>query len=931
MKIEKMILAVAGMFLAVAHTAAQEKSIPLDPAVRTGKLPNGFTYYIRHNEEPKNRVVFYLANKVGSILETEDQRGLAHFIEHMSFNGTTHFPKNQLVDYLQKSGVRFGADLNAYTSFDETIYQLPLPTDKPKILKNGIQIMRDWAAEATLDPEEINKERGVILEEARLRKGSQQRMRNQYLPTLLNNSRYAYREPIGLNSIVQNAKPETLRSFYKDWYRPDLQALIVVGDINVDEMEKTIKSKFGDLKNPQHEIGRTQYSIPLTSRNAFMIATDRETENTSAQVIIKHKNPSYVTETDFKNSILTGLFNQMLGERYSELSRQPNPPFLHGSAGIGGLMANLDNFAASVTVKDSNLERGLKAVWREVERVKRFGFTTTELERAKQNYQSGIDASVKEKSKINSESYVREYLDNFLKGNAAPSTDLNYKIVQAALPLITLDDLDKVAREYIREDNSDILLMAAEKDKATLPSEMTVIGWLKAVEAEDLKPYKEEINNKGLLTANPIPGKVISEEKNEALNITTVTLSNGIKVILKPTDFKNNEIRFSAFSAGGTSLYSDADYQSASNAGSVIQAFGAGNFGALELDKYFSDKQMSVEPFIEERSQGFDGSSSSKDLESAFKLVYAYLTEPRKDKTQFDNMVQRLKATLANRGNNPAAVYADSVGAVLGNYNIRRTAPSVSKLMQVDLDKAFNIYKDRFADASGMTLVMVGNLDMGAIKPLLEKYIAALPSTNRREQAKDLGIRAPKGVIEKNIYKGTESRATVRLYYTGDFAYNAQENKQLDALKEVLEIRLLERLREEESCVYTPGVSTISAKYPNSRFNLIVSFGCAPQNVDKLVASTLDEINKLKTNGPSQVNIDKYKAEDVRSHETAVKSNGWWLGYLSSQLQNGEALDQLNDYDATLQSITKESLKKMAQKYLSGKNYIRLVLLPEKV
>ena len=929
MNLKNVLLATAGVLITIAQTQAQ--TLPLDPAVRTGKLPNGFTYYIRHNEEPKDRVVFYLANKVGSILENEEQRGLAHFLEHMSFNGTTHFPKNELVDYLQKSGVRFGADLNAYTSFDETVYQLPLPTDKPDILKNGIQIMRDWANGATLDPNEINKERGVVLEEKRLGKGKEERLRMQYWPTLLNNSRYAERVPIGLEPVIQNFKPETIRSFYNDWYRPDLQALIVVGDIDVDQMEKTIKDKFGDLKNPPDEKVRTKYEVQLTGKNQFIAVTDRETESTSAEVIIKHKAPLYSTEADFKAAIITSLFNQMLGERYAELSRMPNPPYLQGGGGISGMLGGLDNFTVSVVAKNNSLEAGLKTIWRETARVKRFGFTTTEIDRAKQSYMSGMDAAMKERSKIRSDSYVKEYLNNFLKGEATPGIDLNFKIVQKTLLLITSDDLNKVAREYIRNDNRDIILMAPDKDKETLPSEVTVVAWLKEVEAEELKPYQDAVSTKPLLTRAPASGQIISEEKNAALNITTLTLSNGVKVVLKPTDYKNNQILFNAFSAGGTSLYADADFQSANNACGVISSFGAGNYNAIELGKYLSGKQFAVQPFIAERNQGLSGTSTPKDLESAFQLIYAYLTEPRKDQEQFDNIIQRSRAILANRGNDPATVYSDSVSAILGSYNLRRTGPTVSKLMQVNLDRAFAIYKERFADASGMTFTMVGNIDMAMIKPLLEKYIAALPSTNSHEHAKDLGILPPAGIIERNIYKGTEPKATVQLFYTGDFTYNNQEKKQLEALKEVLQIRLLERLREDESGVYTPSASTGFSKQPHPRYSFAISFGCAPQNVEKLVASALDEVNKLRTAGPPQVNIDKYKAEDERSHETAVKSNGWWLGYLSMQLQDGAPLDQLNSYEATLQKITPERLKKTAQKYLSGKNYIRLVLLPEKV
>ncbi|MDB5109106.1 MAG: insulinase family protein, partial [Mucilaginibacter sp.] len=720
-------LAVAGTLVFIGNVLAQEKPLPLDPAVRTGKLANGFTYYIRHNEEPKNRVVFYLANKVGSILETDEQQGLAHFLEHMSFNGTTHFPKNELVNYLQKSGVRFGADLNAYTSFDETVYQLPLPTDKPDILQNGVQIMRDWAQEATLDPVEIDKERGVVLEEKRLGKGAQERMRRQYFPMLLNQSRYASRIPIGTEEILKSFKPETISEYYHTWYRPDLQALIVVGDIDVNQMEQTVKAKFGDLKNPQSEKERVKYTIPLTGESHFQAVTDPEMTSIVAQIIVKHKGNDLSTASDYKAAITTQLFNSMLGARYAELLRLAEPPYIQGGASISGFLGGLDDFTAHALVKPQGMEKGLKAVWRETERVKRFGFTATELARAKQSYLNRMESSLKEKNKTSSESYVKEYLAYFLKKEAAPGIDAEYELVKSALPQIGLAELTKMAHDYIRNDNRTILLMAPEKEKAGLPDEVTVTGWLKAVESEDLKPYNDQVSALALLTKQPTPGKIVKEVKDEHLGITTLTLSNGVKVVLKPTEFKNNEIIFNSFSAGGTSLYTDADYQSAANS-AIIPSFGAGNYNTTELSKYLSGKQLAIQPYISERSQGVNGGATPKDLEMGMELMYAYLTEPRTDVNQFKSIIQRSKASLANRGSDPATVFKDSVSAFLGSYNIRRTPPTLAKLDEINLNRAYQIYKERFADASGMTFTFVGAIDMVTIKPLLEKYIASLPA-----------------------------------------------------------------------------------------------------------------------------------------------------------------------------------------------------------
>jgi len=909
--------------------AQKQAQLPLDPAVRTGKLANGFTYYIRHNEEPKNRLVMYLVNKAGSVLEEEDQRGLAHFMEHMSFNGTKHFPHNELVDYLQKAGVRFGADLNAYTSFDETVYQLPIPSDKPGLLKGGIEIMRDWAQEATLDPVEIDKERGVVLEEKRLGKGAGERMQRVYWPVLLNNSRYAVRIPIGLDTVLDNFKRPAIARFYHDWYRPDLQALIIVGDINADSLEKVVRRTFSDLKNPLHERGRIKYTVPLTGKNQFVALTDKEMTSTVAEVIIKHPQPPLKTAGDYRYAILQGLFNQVLGARYAELSRKGDPPFVEGSGGISGFIGGLDSYDARVVAKPGELEKGLKAVWRETERVRRFGFTPTELERAKTAYLSRMETALKEKDKTNSESFVKEYQQYFLNGIAAPGITAEYDLTKNDLPAITLDEVNKLTKEYITDVNRDILIMAPEKDKNSLPDETTVNSWLKAVAAEDLSPYKDEVSTLPLLTAEPVPGTIKSELQEKELQMTTLTLSNGARVLLKPTDFKNDEIIFSAFAPGGTSLSPDADYQSAAGAGTLIPAGGAGNYNPDQLDKYLEGKQMGVAPYMNERYEGFNGKSTPKDLETALQMVYAYFTEPRKDTVLFNGIIQRSRAGLLNRANDPGSVFSDTVSAVLGNYNIRRTGPSLEKLQQVSLDKAYRIYKERFADASNFTFTFVGSIDTNTIKPLLEKYIGSLPATNSHEAAKDLGLHIPEGKIEKNIYKGSEPKSTVLLVFSGSFDYNQENKVKLDALKETLEIRLLQRLREDESGVYSPGVFDNTSKYPRPRYSFIIQFGCAPQNVDKLIASTLDEINKLRTDGPPQENVDKWRAEEKTGFGLQLKTNGFWLKYIDGQLQNGDDLLQVTQYTGLLDGVTPAGLKDLAGKYLSGGNYIRLVLLPE--
>jgi len=908
---------------------ARSQAIPLDVAVRTGKLPNGFSYYIRHNDEPKNRVVFYLANKVGSVLEDEGQRGLAHFTEHMNFNGTRHFPKNELVNYLQKVGVRFGADINAYTNFDETVYQLPLPSDDPEVVRNGIEIMHDWAQGATLDDTEIEKERGVVLEEERLGKGASDRMRNKYYPIILNNSRYASRLPIGTEAVLRDFKPETLKRFYRDWYRPDLQALIVVGDIDVNQMEKIIKTKFADLKNPVNKKQRIKYTVPLTGKNQFVVVTDPEMTSIEVNVITKMPELPMRTEADYRASIVRWLYNRMLSGRFAELQRSAAPPFLSGRAGIDNLFGGVDNYSIEVIAKPGELETGFKAAWLENERARRFGFTETELARAKINYQNQIEYALREKNTTPSSSYVQEYLAYFLHGTPSPGIEFEYKLVVRDLPGITLNELNALAKSTVKQTDRDIVLLAPEKDKSTLPSEATVVKWMKDAEDGTILPFKDETNAEKLLKKEPITGLIVSESNDTKLGITTLVLSNGIKVLLKPTDYRKNEIVFTGFAPGGTSLYADAEYQSAS-AANLIPSYGAGNYNATTLSKFLSGKQLSVQVSLGERTQNVSGGAVSNDLESALQLMYAYITEPRKDSLMFQGMIARTKAGLANRSDDPASVFQDTVNAILGSYNVRRTAPSVEKLNEVDLNKAYAIFKERFADCSGFTFVFVGSINKDELHPLLVKYIASLPASGKAAAPRDLKINIPTGIIEKKVYKGTEPKATVNMVFSGDFEFSFENKLKMDALKECLQIRLNERLREEEGGVYSPNIRMNFTKLPAERFSATIAFGCAPQNVDKLVASALDEIDKIKSSGPLQINLDKFKAEDRRYTETALRTNGFWLGYLSAQLQYQENLDQINDYNPMINSITTTDVKNTANRYLTGRNFIKLVLLPEK-
>jgi zinc protease len=909
---------------------ARVNLLPVDPDVITGKLPNGLTYYIRKNSEPKNRAELYLVNKAGSVLEADDQQGLAHFTEHMAFNGTRDYPKNQLVDFLQKAGVKFGADLNAYTSFDETVYQLPLPTDSAQVFEKGFNILANWAGYQTFDPKEIDDERGVVLEEARLRgKNAQERLSNQTLPIVLNNSRYAQRIPIGKEDIIKTFKPETIKSFYHDWYRPDLQAVIAVGDFDPVYVAKLIREYFSLLSNPDNEKPRTIYTVPPTPGTAVKIATDKEFPYTLAEIIVKHPGTTVKTVSDYMQSIRVDLFNQMLNARLGELLQKSNPPFLYSQSAYGGFIGKQDAFTTIVVAKPGELETAVKAAVAETERARIYGFTLTELERAKQNVLLGIDNAYKERDKTKSVNFVNEYERNFLTGEAIPGLSYEYNFDVNNIGKITLAEINAMAGKFISDQNRVVIVEAPDKEKDKLPNEKAILDWIGAA-GKDLKPYVDNTNDNPLLNKLPVPGKITSEQTDSSIAVTTVMLSNGVKVILKPTQFKNDQILINGYHFGGTSVASDPDFTSDDMAAGVITSSGVADFTQAQLDKKLSGKNVTVSPYISDVSEGVSASTSPKDFETTMQLIYLYFTQPRKDADIWQSNVTQTKSVLANRSLDPGSVFQDTVSAVLSNHNIRGMVITEALLNTANLDKAYAFYKDRFADASGFVFTLVGNFDVATVRPYLEAYLGGLPSTNSKETYKNLNIYPPAGQITKTVYKGIGDKSSVQLVFSGDYDYNDANNIQMDALESILQIKLDEVLREKEGEVYSPGVRAGYKKIPGGRYTFTVYFACAPANVDKLIASTMAEIDKIKQNGALPVDIQKFAAQDARSTQVELKENVFWAGYLGAASQNDGDPDAILMHVGNLNNVTVQSTKDAANKYLNGNNLIKLILLPEK-
>ncbi|WP_293927715.1 M16 family metallopeptidase [Sphingobacterium sp. UBA6320] len=910
-------------------TVSWNQNLPFDNEVVTGKLKNGFTYYIRRNVEPEKRVTMYLANKVGSILETDEQLGLAHFLEHMNFNGLKHFPKNELVNYLQKAGVRFGSDLNAYTGFDETVYQLPIPSDDPELLKNGLQVMRDWAQDALLSDDEIDKERGIVMQEMRGGRGVGQRLQDQYFPIVLNGSRYSKRIPIGTEKIITTFKPETIRQFHQDWYRPDLQSIIIVGDIDVKDMEARVKALFSDLKTPAKKLERTKYNVDLLNKNQFIAITDPELPYTVAQIMIKSKSEKTVTVKDYRKELLISSFNTMVSERFSEIMQQADAPFMQAGGSITDFIAGLDVFSLMVVPKPNQLELGFKKMMTEFERIQKFGFTQSELDRAIIAMNKANETSYVERSKKKSDSYVNRYLNNFLKDDAALSNDDSYKITKQLLPTLTLTEVNALISKYYTDLNRDVIIMGPEKDKATLPTEQIINTWIKDVEAQNLTAYEDKVSKLPLLSKEPIKGTIVSAKELKDIQVKELTLSNGVKVILKPTNFKNDEIRISAFSEGGSSLYPDSDYYSASNAAGLVDASGLGQLNNVELQKYLTGKNIGITPYISERYEGLYGSSDKEGLKNAFELIYGYFTEPRLDDDVYQSIITRTLGSLENRDSNPSNVFSDKVKETLYGDNVRRKNATAELVKTIDKNRAFQIYKERFADASDFTFTIVGSFTEEEIKPYLENYLAALPNLGRKESYKDLGIVEPAKGKRVVVQKGKEDKASVQLAYYGDYTYSEDENINMDALESILTIKLLERLREAESGVYSVGASANYGKLPRSRYTFGIGFGTAPDKVDVLIKSAVDEVAKIKKNGPVKEDIEKFVIEQKRQLELQLKENGFWVGYLSGSYQNQEDVTEILRKLDDLNQVSVESVKAVADKYLKDDRMFEFILLPD--
>ncbi len=919
--------------LATTPLLGQERDLteplPIDPAVTMGVLDNGLRYFIRANTRPENRAELRLVVNAGSVLEDEDQLGLAHFVEHMAFNGTRNFPKQELVEYLERIGMRFGPDINAYTTFDETVYMLTVPTDTAEVFTRGFQILEDWAHQVSFDDTEVDLERGVVIEEWRLGRGASARLRDQQFPVVFRNSRYAERLPIGSPAVLQEFDYATLRRFYKDWYRPDLMAVIAVGDFDVAQVEALIRRHFGPIQGTESPRERMLFEVPGHDETLVTIATDAEA--TSSNVAVYYKQPLRETGTvgAYRQGIVDGLHNGMLNTRFFEITQQPDAPFLGAGSGRGRIVRSSEVSLLGAGVRDGGAVEGLDGILTEAARAARFGFTQSELERAKSNLLRGLEVAHAEREKTPSARYAAEYVRAFLEDEPIPGVEYEFEIHQRLVPTVSLREVNDVARAWLADRNRVILVDAPAKEGLTIPTEAELLAVFDLVDGKEIAPYEDTVTDAPLLAAVPTPAAIVNEERIEEIGVIDWRLENGVRVLLKPTDFQDDQVVFRATSPGGHSLAGDAQFFAAVTATAVVGQGGVGELSLVDLQKVLTGKAVRVQPTISQSSEGMSGAASPKDLATMFQLIYLYFTAPRADETAFGAFKQRLEASLANVGADPGSVFADTVSVTMSQHHHRARPLTAGLIEEMDLDASLGFYRDRFADAGDFTFVFVGNFDVDSIRPLVQTYLGGLPSTGREETWRDPSIDPPQGVIRKTVHRGVEPQSQTNIIFTGAVPYSRGSAYALQSMSQVLETWLRETLREELGGTYSVSVSGSVSRIPRERYRVNIAFGSAPERADELASVVFHHIDSLKTTGPSTDDVVKVQEAHRRARETNLRRNNYWVGQIVGRVIEGTDLREILRSGDLTEALDAATIQGAARRFFDLNNYLHAVLLPE--
>jgi zinc protease len=912
-----------------AEDAPLTAAVPVDPRITVGTLPNGLRYYIRRNTRPAGRAELRLVVNAGSVLEDDDQRGLAHIVEHMAFNGTRHFPKQEIIAFLQSTGMRFGAHVNANTSFDQTVYQLHIPTDDPAVIDRSFLVLEDWATGVTFEPEEIEKERGVVLVEWRLGLGADARLLQTQLPVLLRGSRYAERLPIGTPDSIRSFKPERLKQFYADWYRPDLMAVVAVGDFDKAAIEALITSHFAKIPKPASPRPRPRFDVPEHPGTRFTIATDPEATVTVVNVSSATDARDQTTIGAYRQQTAERVVSGLLSARLAELAQKPEAPYLAAGTNRSLFVSAAELTSMTAVVPDGGVEKGLAALFTEADRMARFGFTETELERYKLATVRAYERLAASRDEHQSGTLADEYIRNFMQQEPIPGIAYELALVKRFLPPLTLAEVNAIAKAWMPDRNRVVAVSAPRKPGVTVPDEATLSKIISSGGGDGLTAYVDEVSKRPLLDKIPAPGTIVARTTKPEVGITEWTLSNGARVVLKPTTFSRDQILFRAFSPGGTSLAPDPDFIAADTASQVVSQGGLGRWTRIDLGKKLAGKTASVRPEIDEMREGLIGGSDKDDLETLFQLIYLTVAEPRADPDAFRAMISQLQAGLANRNAEPEAAFNDTLNAALTQNHLRSRPLTTELVGAMSLEKSLAFYKDRFADLSDFTFVFVGSFEVAELEPLVTRYLASLPSLNRREAGRDVGIRPPDAVVEKVVRSGREPKSQVSVVFSGPFVNTPRERLVLRGMTDALEGSLQRVLREEMGGTYGVSVDPQFAKLPTPSYRVAISFACDPARTDGLVKALFETIDRFRTTGPGEHQIADARAALARDFEINSRENSYLLNQLAFAYEHGEDLAAVFDRSALHAELTAAAVTEAARRYLDLSRYVKVTLVPD--
>ncbi|HOS15419.1 MAG TPA: insulinase family protein [Bacteroidales bacterium] len=908
-----------------------EKELPVDPKVKIGKLDNGLVYYIRKNKKPEKRVELRLAVKAGSMQETDEQVGLAHFTEHMAFNGSKHFKKNELVSYLQSIGMRFGGDLNAYTSFDETVYMLTVPTDSKGQLDSGFLVLQDWAANLSLEGKEIDAERGVIIEEWRTGKNADERMRKVWFPIVFTNSLYAKRMPIGTYENLKSFKHETLRNFYKTWYRPNLQAIIVVGDIDVNYAEEKIKALFSSLQNPENAPEKIMHPIGENKEVLIARATDKEATYSQIMTIRKHKGFRPKTIQDYRTSLMLSLYNMMINDRFDELQQDPKCPVIGAGSYYNQFVGNVDAYTGYAIAKENQMKEAMLLLMREEERVKQFGFLESEFERAKEELMSSLEKAANEAEKTFSSSFAGEYVSHFLNESPIMGAKISYNQAKKLIETIKVEEISKLAKQWITDENFVIVILGPEKEGLNILTEDEARNILKKAEYKNVTAYVDNYKPEPLIDKELTGSKVKSSKELPDIQATEYVLENGIKVILKPTEYKDDEVLMMAKAPGGSSLFSLYDFPSTMFATALVERSGLGNFDYISLEKKLKGKNVGISPVIGETWNGFYGNTTPKDFETMLQLLYLYYDAPRFDEQAFQAIISETKNQLKFISGNPMYVFLDTLIKTSSQNDPRKIAiPDEAFLNNATYKQSIDVYKDRFSNAGNLVFTFVGNINKEEMLPLIEKYIGSLPVIDKKDIFKNVYYGFPDETKDLNIYVGMEDKSTMGIIFSEEYEWNLKNNLCLDIFQEILDIRLVEIIREKMGGTYSPSLQFSYEKYPETSYTAFVMINCEPKKVKKISKTVFDIFNKLLAKGFTKEELQKATEQIKKSLQVNFEKNAYWRNYIDEQYFNGDPLNEYKDYLKLLDEITPEELLKTIKPLFKTEHYVSVYQYPEK-